>query len=706
MPNDEVTDPAALLVGRGLTPRRRRPKTSSPPPTCATTFVSHTITGLVVRAHPNSPSICHAAEFNQFVILSDGKYYRVDDTAFTITASGAQAWSTVNFPHNNPSQRTFWSSYSEISLQDGSTLRSVDPNDWVVEDTFGADFYDPIGNAIWCNPQFATHQTIRELNSAGRYRIAGPVYSTQEFIDVEGMFAAATAGNTITREGSVELEPGQAKSIVATITDADVLAGSQVTWNEGVLSESNAEWVNSVVGRYVEPSQLWQDHAAPMVRDTADIIADGRPREASLTLRLVRDQDQALRVSEVNRRLGRLWGRGGVKLGPRFCELEAGDWIAWQSDRRFGGGTKTLRIDAYSVDGKWQIALTLRETNASVYADDGVFGSDGSVVVPSPPPPAIGAPDSGAWTLTAVMLVDAGASVPAIVIAGACEDDSASSIIFEYWKDDGVIDPIANPDDPAWVSAGSRARTTTRVEITSIQGAAVYYAAVSYVVSGSTGDRLVLGPVTAGSLDVSGQVPDVVDDPTLGSDSTVDVPSVHAVRGYVAAALLGLSWKLPARTKTAAALPANIYANGASGVGATLTGAANGALPVQGGVALDVGNRLIVDQEAVAPHNGIYIVSQLGDGAHPYILTRTADADSGTDLVSAVLEVSEGDYAETQWTCAGDSPLTIGASAILFEEPPVGGGSAGSTILPLVDGEIPPTFIQNPDGSLIYAEIE
>ena len=32
-------------------------------------------------------------------------------------------------------------------------------------------------------------------------------------------------------------------------------------------------------------------------------------------------------------------------------------------------------------------------------------------------------------------------------------------------------------------------------------------------------------------------------------------------------------------------------------------------------------------------------------------------------------------------------------------------GGSGGGILPVVDGSIPPTFIQNPDGSLVYTEI-
>jgi hypothetical protein len=223
-----------------------------------------------------------------------------------------------------------------------------------------------------------------------------------------------------------------------------------------------------------------------VLRD-ADIIADGKPREASIPMRLVRYQLQALRVAEIQRRLGRLWWRANVKLGPRFCELEEGDWIAWQSDRYFDGATIVFRIESYAIDKEWQPALTLRQISASVFADDAVdtWPPDLSEHNPSPPPPDVGSPEPDNWTLTAITLDSAGASVPALAIAGSADDDDyAEAIIFEYWRDDGVTDPVANPDTPAWITYGRLAPATTRVEITSIVGGATYYAAVSYVVGG------------------------------------------------------------------------------------------------------------------------------------------------------------------------------------------------------------------------------
>lgn len=128
-----------------------------------------------------------------------------------------------------------------------------------------------------------------------------------------------------------------------------------------------------------------------------------------------------------------------------------------------------------------------------------------------------------------------------------------------------------------------------------------------------------------------------------------------------------LPWKNPVRAKTTAALAANTYANGSSGVGATLTGNANGALAAQDGVTLALNDRLLVDHEATGSHNGIYAVTQVGDGSHPYILTRATDADSGGELVNATVKVSEGtSFADQEWQCTTNAAITVGTTALAW----------------------------------------
>lgn len=128
-----------------------------------------------------------------------------------------------------------------------------------------------------------------------------------------------------------------------------------------------------------------------------------------------------------------------------------------------------------------------------------------------------------------------------------------------------------------------------------------------------------------------------------------------------------LAQKLPVRAITTAALPANTYANGTSGFGATLTGNANGALPAQDGVTLVVGNRLLVKDEVAPEKNGIYIVTQLGSVGTVYILTRASDADTAVKTFPGISVFSTNDGTTNglkEYVLATiTSPLIIGTTA-------------------------------------------
>lgn len=487
-------------------------------------------------------------------------------------------------------------------------------------------------------------------DTLARYTIGGIVAADEKFLDVAEKFAAACGGIIIQPEGSVEIEPAQARTPSFAFTDDDLLVGSTVEWNEGILSEANSEWLNTIVPKYVAPDQKWGDHTAPVRRVDEDLIIDGGSREEDVVLQLVTVERQASDIGEIHRKLGRLFGRASVVLPPAFAEIEEGDWGTWTSARRFGGDTKTFRVENYALDGKWQNALQLREINSAVY--DGVLGEGSSAGTSgtwdtTTPPIDIGTPDSGNWTLAPVTLTDAGVSTGALELTGDSTDDgSAEAIIVETWPDDGAggIDPVANPDDPPWSVFGSFPPSATKIDITGLLGGTAYYVAVTYVVSGIYGDRLVLGPQTVPATDVSGAVNPLID-----------------------AKLAAIAWKQPVRAKTTAALAANTYANGSSGVGATLTGNANGALAAQDGVTLVATERLLVANEATGSHNGIYVVTQVGDGSHPYILTRATDADAPAELVNATVKVSEGTVAADQeWQCTTNGTITVGSTALVW----------------------------------------
>jgi hypothetical protein len=185
-----------------------------------------------------------------------------------------------------------------------------------------------------------------------------------------------------------------------------------------------------------------------------------------------------------------------------------------------------------------------------------------------------------------------------------------------------------------------------------------YTALYTYQLSAGSAQLVLNGSsISANSLNIQNLA-----DPVLSTDA--------ATKRYVDTLAQGISWKNIVRSATTAALPANTYSNGSSGVGATLTGNSNGALSAQDGVTLVLNDRLLVKNEATAANNGIYYVSQVGDGSHPYILTRALDCDVSAQFVGATVEV--GTEATTQakhtYFQSTASPITVGTTSISWTQ--------------------------------------
>lgn len=133
-------------------------------------------------------------------------------------------------------------------------------------------------------------------------------------------------------------------------------------------------------------------------------------------------------------------------------------------------------------------------------------------------------------------------------------------------------------------------------------------------------------------------------------------------------AIQGLQPKPTARARTTAALPTNVYNNGVSGVGATLTGALSGALPAQDGVTLSVGDYLLVFNEATAANNGLYTVTVAGSVGAAYVLTRSTDMDASSEFNGSFIVVdNEGTtFRNTLWMFNYVSGFTTGTSSVTF----------------------------------------
>jgi hypothetical protein len=150
--------------------------------------------------------------------------------------------------------------------------------------------------------------------------------------------------------------------------------------------------------------------------------------------------------------------------------------------------------------------------------------------------------------------------------------------------------------------------------------------------------------------------------------TTPSNPLDAATKGYVDGVANGLDVKQSVQEATIAALPANTYNNGSSGVGATLTGNSNGALSVDS-VAVSVGDRVLVMNEGTASHNGIYMVTATGGVSAVYVLTRTIDFNLANQVSGAFTFVELGTVnAGGGFVCPTQQPVTIGTTSISFTQ--------------------------------------
>ena len=219
------------------------------------------------------------------------------------------------------------------------------------------------------------------VNGKPRYAASGVINTSDDFATVEEMFATAMAGMIVQREGGVEVEPGQAKAAVVTITDADLVTGAAASFSRFRPDGSDGR-INTVVSRYIEPAQGYKDHAGPVRRSIPDIQKDHGPREMTLVQMLVTDVDQADRNAEIARRRSRCERRSQIVLPPAFAALEEGDWIAWQSDRYHDGATVRYLVETFDLNKEWRNSLSLTEIASSVFG-----GVDPVEDRPNPPPP-------------------------------------------------------------------------------------------------------------------------------------------------------------------------------------------------------------------------------------------------------------------------------------------------------------------------------
>lgn len=172
---------------------------------------------------------------------------------------------------------------------------------------------------------------------------------------------------------------------------------------------------------------------------------------------------------------------------------------------------------------------------------------------------------------------------------------------------------------------------------------------------------------------------------------TVDVSNVATIGTSSV-----LSYKTSVLGATTANLPAT-YANGASGVGATLTSNTNGVFTVDG-VSFTLNARVLVKNQSANVQNGIYTVTTLGTVSTPWVLTRATDMNEPVEFINSVVIISQGTIN------AGDSYIetsnvsVIGTDSVVWIQFAENGVPTLQSVVVTGNSTTNPIFLQSSTG--------
>jgi len=363
-----------------------------------------------------------------------------------------------------------------------------------------------------------------------------------------------------------------------------------------------------------------------------------------------------------------------------------------------GGGTSISGRTLAGTANQINIANANGASSAPVFsiADDAVLPGTGGVVVPNgttaqTPAGATGQIRynidtqvfegfaNGAWNAFSLAggvstfsagttgLSPSSATAGAVTLGGVlnvANGGTGAGTLTGYVKGAGTSAMTASATIPNTDITGLGTMSTQNASAVAITGGT----ASGVAITGSTINSTTIGAGTA----AAGTFTNVA--MTTGTITTIPTTGNDIVnKDYADAIASGINFHQSCRLATTTALAANTYNNGASGVGATLTANANGALSVDS-VAVVVGNRILVKNEVTQANNGVYTVTQTGSAGAPYILTRASDFDTagaGVDKIDAgdfFLITAGATQANTSWVQQTPLPITVGTTAIVFAQ--------------------------------------
>jgi hypothetical protein len=302
-----------------------------------------------------------------------------------------------------------------------------------------------------------------------------------------------------------------------------------------------------------------------------------------------------------------------------------------------GEGSGGFNVTAAMTDGQLLVGQSSADPLPKTVAGDATLAADGTLTI-------------GANKVTYAKFQQVAASSLVGNATGSLANATGITLGATLAFSGAALQTVAHTGDVT-TAANSFATTVAKIQGT--------------VVSGTTGSGNV-----AFSIGAALTSPAISGSPTITGLGTPVASTDAANKAYVDSVAQGLSAKPSAIVATTTTLPGYIYANGSSGVGATITFSATGVVAIDGHN-LALNDVVLVKNETSgnAPYNGLYTVTTAPAIGVAGVLTRHTSMDATGEFAGGFVFVEIGTVnGAAGFTCTNSAAVTVGTTAISFTQ--------------------------------------
>ncbi len=349
------------------------------------------------------------------------------------------------------------------------------------------------------------------VQDANGWSIGGQIDSSQDKWEVLKLIEQTGGCEPLSNGALMSTLVKAPRVSLRTITAADLADGKLSA--PGMRAKSDR--INGYRARFRSEAHGWEITAIDIVQVPDYVAADGRAKTGSGDFSLCPDPDQCAELAAYEVFDSRELEPISLPLKPLFMGYRLGDCLTIDIPE-LGLERLDVVIRGRTVDpGTAIVTLTFRsETAAKHPAALGLTGATPPTPTLTAPPDSIAAPVVGDWQIVAPSATG-GVVTPTIAIAGTVGNSNADAVIFEYRLH---VDGMGVDD--GWSNASLNPPTTNSYEFTGLLSATQYDVSIRYRGRSILSDRLILGPVTAATIEP-------------GRDGVPGAPGVDGRTSYV-----------------------------------------------------------------------------------------------------------------------------------------------------------------------------